>query len=234
MKNVIFIFARSGSKGLKNKNIKNFNGKPLLYWTIQQAKKIKNIDSIILSTDSKKIATIGKKFGANIFFLRPKKLATDRSPEWLSWQHATKFIENKFKTNLEKIVVLPITSPCRKVKDINACIKLYETKKFDSTMVISRTSLHPAFNLVNKNKINQIQLIDTKSKFYRRQQFKNSFKLTTVALVTNSSTILNNKRIFDGNVGGVEIPSTRAIDIDTIEDFLYCEYLFKKKRYDRF
>ena len=168
------------------------------------------------------------------FFLRPKKLATDRSPEWLSWQHATKFIENKFKTNLEKIVVLPITSPCRKVKDINACIKLYETKKFDSTMVISRTGLHPAFNLVNKNKINQIQLIDTKSKFYRRQQFKNSFKLTTVALVTNSSTILNNKRIFDGNVGGVEIPNSRAIDIDTIEDFLYCEYLFKKKRYDRF
>ena len=68
MKNVIFIFARSGSKGLKNKNIKNFNGKPLLYWTIQQAKKIKNIDSIILSTDSKKIATMGKKFGANVFF----------------------------------------------------------------------------------------------------------------------------------------------------------------------
>lgn len=234
MKNVIFIFARSGSKGLKNKNIKNFNGKPLLYWTIQQAKKIKNIDSIILSTDSKKIATIGKKFGANIFFLRPKKLATDRSPEWHSWQHATKFIENKFKTTLEKIVVLPITSPCRKIRDINACIKLYETKKFDSTMVISRTSLHPAFNLVNKNKINQIQLIDTKSKFYRRQQFKNSFKLTTVALVTNSSSILNNKRIFDGNVGGVEIPNSRAIDIDTIEDFLYCEYLFKKKGYDRF
>ena len=130
--------------------------------------------------------------------------------------------------------MLPVTSPCRKIKDINACIKLYETKKFDSTMVISRTSLHPAFNLVNKNKINQIQLIDTKSKFYRRQQFRNSFKLTTVALVTNSSTILNNKRIFDRNVGGVEIPNSRAIDIDTIEDFLYCEYLFKKKRYDRF
>ena len=73
MKNVIFIFARSGSKGLKNKNIKNFNGKPLLYWTIQQAKKIKKIDSIILSTDSKKIARIGKKFGANIFFFKAEE-----------------------------------------------------------------------------------------------------------------------------------------------------------------
>ena len=52
MKNVVFIFARSGSKGLKNKNIKKFAGKPLLYWTIKQAKKIKNIDDIILSTDS--------------------------------------------------------------------------------------------------------------------------------------------------------------------------------------
>ena len=100
MKNVVFIFARSGSKGLKNKNIKLFAGKPLLYWTINQAKKIQNIDSIILSTDSKKIAKIGKKFGANIFFIRPKKLAADSSPERLSWKHATNFIQNKFKTKI--------------------------------------------------------------------------------------------------------------------------------------
>ena len=102
MKNVVFIFARSGSKGLKNKNIKKFSGKPLIYWTIKQAKKIKNIDSIILSTDSIKIANLGKKYGASVYFIRPKKLASDNSPEWLSWKHAVKFIQKKFKTNLSK------------------------------------------------------------------------------------------------------------------------------------
>ena len=128
MKNVVFIFARSGSKGLKNKNIKKFSGKPLIYWTIKQAKKIKNIDSIILSTDSIKIANLGKKYGASVYFIRPKKLASDNSPEWLSWKHAVKFIQKKFKTNLSKIVVLPVTSPCREIKDINNCINLYQTK----------------------------------------------------------------------------------------------------------
>ena len=233
MKNVVFIFARSGSKGLKNKNIKLFAGKPLLYWTINQAKKIQNIDSIILSTDSKKIAKIGKKFGANIFFIRPKKLASDSSPERLSWKHATNFIQNKFKTKLEKIIVLPVTSPCRKIKDINKCIKLYEKKKFDSTMVISRTSLHPSFNLVNKKKNNAINLINSKKSMSRRQEFNNTFKLTTVAIVTNSSTILKKNHIFDGSVGGVDIPNSRALAIDTIDDFLYCEYLFKKNKYDK-
>ena len=228
MKNVVFIFARSGSKGLKNKNIKKFSGKPLIYWTIKQAKKIKNIDSIILSTDSIKIANLGKKYGASVYFIRPKKLASDNSPEWLSWKHAVKFIQKKFKTNLSKIVVLPVTSPCREIKDINNCINLYQTKKFDSTMVVSKTSLHPAFNLVKKNK-NEIQLIDKRKKIFRRQQFKNIFKLTTVAIVTNSKTILEKNSIFDGKVGAIEIPNSRAVDIDTIDDFIYCEYLFKKK-----
>ena len=107
----------------------------------------------------------------------------------MSWKHAVKFIQKKFKTNLSKIVVLPVTSPCREIKDINNCINLYQTKKFDSTMVVSKTSLHPAFNLVEKNK-NEIQLIDKRKKIFRRQQFKKTFKLTTVAIVTNSKTIL--------------------------------------------
>ena len=233
MKNVIFIFARSGSKGLKNKNIKNFNGKPLIFWTIQQAKKIDNIDCIILSTDSKKIANLGKKFGVDIVIMRPKNLASDNSPEWLSWQHATRFIQKKHKTKLEKILVLPVTSPCRSLDDIKKCIRLFETKKFDVSMVISRTSLHPSFNLVQKKVDSELNLLSSKNKFYRRQEFKNTFKLTTVAIMTNPKTILEKKRIFDAHVGGVEIPNSRAIDIDTIDDFLYCEYQFKKKN-DKF
>ena len=100
-------------------------------------------------------------------------------------------------------------------------------------MVVSKTSLHPAFNLVKKNK-NEIQLIDKRKKIFRRQQFKNIFKLTTVAIVTNSKTILEKNSIFDGKVGAIEIPNSRAVDIDTIDDFIYCEYLFKKKKYYRF
>ena len=231
MKNIIFIFARSGSKGLKNKNIKLFCGKPLLYWTIQQAKKIKYFDEIVLSTDSKKIANIGRRYGAKIYFLSPKNLALDNSPEWFSWKHAVKFLITKKKYRINKILVLPVTSPCRSIKDIKGCINLFETKKYDSTMAISRTSLNPSFNMVMKQKkSNKIDLLIRKSKkIFQRQQLIDTYKLTTVAIVTKPEIILKKKRLFDGSVGGHQIPEDRAMDIDTISDFNYCEYLFKKK-----
>ncbi len=231
--NVVFIFARSGSKGLKNKNIKMFNGKPLIYWTIKQAKKLKNIDEIILSTDSKKIAELGAKYGAKVYFLRPKILAKDNSPEWLSWKHAVNFLEKKLKKFPKKIIVLPVTSPCRKVSDINKCIRLFDNRKIDISMVVTKSNHHPSFNLVKKRG-NIIKLINSYRKISNRQEFVNTFKLTTVAIVTNSEIILKKKRIFDAKVGAIEIPNSRAIDIDSIDDFSYCEYLFKKYKYDRF
>ena len=78
---VSFIFAREGSKGIKNKNIIKFNGKNLIGWTIEQAHQIKEIDKVIVSTDSKKIAKISKFYGAEVPFLRPKYLAKDKSSE---------------------------------------------------------------------------------------------------------------------------------------------------------
>jgi CMP-N-acetylneuraminic acid synthetase len=232
MKNIIFIFARSGSKGIKNKNIKLFCGKPLLYWTIRQAKKIKNFHEIILSTDSKKIANIGKYYGAKVYFLRPSRLASDKSAEWLSWKHAVKYLINIKKYKINKILVLPVTSPCRSVDDINGCINLFDTGKYDSTMAISRTSLHPSFNMVKKKeKSNKIDLLaNTSKKKFQRQQFSNTYKLTTVSIVTKPEIILNKKRLFDGSVGGHEIPEARAVDIDSINDFNYCEYLFKRNK----
>ena len=232
MKNIIFIFARSGSKGIKNKNIRLFCGKPLLYWTIKQAKKIKNFDEIILSTDSKKIANIGKHYGAKVYFLRPSTLASDKSPEWLSWKHAVKYLLNIKKYKINKILVLPVTSPCRTIDDIMGCINLFDTGKYDSTMAISRTSLHPSFNMIKKKeKSNKINLLaNTSKKKFQRQQFPNTYKLTTVSIVTKPEIILKKEGIFSGSVGGYEIPEDRAIDIDTINDFNYCEYLFKKNK----
>jgi CMP-N-acetylneuraminic acid synthetase len=95
-----FIFARGGSKSVKNKNIVNFNNKPLIANTILQAKRIKLIDKIFVSTDSRKIAKIASNYGAIIPFIRPKKLATDTSPEYLAWKHAIKSCEKLYKKKL--------------------------------------------------------------------------------------------------------------------------------------
>ena len=95
MKYICFIFARGGSKGLKNKNIKNFHGKPLIAWSIYCASKIKDIGRIIISTDSEKIRDIALQYGAEAPFLRPSVLASDSSSEWSAWQHALNFLQDQ-------------------------------------------------------------------------------------------------------------------------------------------
>ena len=77
MKNIAIIPARSGSKRIKNKNIKLFFGKPIIQWTYEILKKSKLFSKIVVSTDSKKIKNVCKKFGVKYFIERPKKLSTD-------------------------------------------------------------------------------------------------------------------------------------------------------------
>ena len=118
MKIYAFIFARGGSVGIKNKNIKLFNGKPLIEYSINIAKQSQYIDEIFVSTDSKKIANISKKCGAKVPFLRPYELATNESPEILSWKHIINNIEN-----FDIFISIPTVCPFKTVEDIDNCIK---------------------------------------------------------------------------------------------------------------
>ena len=90
MKFHALICARAGSEGIKNKNIKKFKGKPLIAYPIQLAKKIKEFKSISVSTDSKKIANISKNYGADVPFIRSKKLSTSKTNEWKVWEDFVK------------------------------------------------------------------------------------------------------------------------------------------------
>ena len=95
MSTVAFIFARGGSKGLPGKNIKIFSGKPLIAWSIEQAKKLSSIDRVIVSTDCSEIARVAKEYGAEVPFLRPDNISEDDSPEWMAWRHALSFLLEK-------------------------------------------------------------------------------------------------------------------------------------------
>ena len=118
MKIIAFIFARGGSKGLPNKNIKILNGKPLIAWSIEHAKKINRIDRVIVSTDSEEIAKIAREFGAEVPFMRPLELATDESPEWLSWQHGLKHLKSIDGCLPDLMLSIPATAPLRNVEGL--------------------------------------------------------------------------------------------------------------------
>ena len=120
---------RSGSQGVRGKNSKLINGKPLMYFTIKQAIRSKIFDHVMVSTDSKKILKIAKSYGADGWFLRPKKLALTTSPKVPVIKHALLQAEKFYNKKFEIIVELDATSPLRKIEDILNAYKFFVKKK---------------------------------------------------------------------------------------------------------
>src|SRR6056300_1653547 len=123
MKTVAFIFARKGSKRIKNKNTKLLNGIPLINHTLNFVKKIKYIDKVIISTNDQKIIDICKKKNFNNIIHRPESLASDKADEFKSWKHGIKKFM-KLNHNYDTFICLPLTSPLRKKEDLNSAYKL--------------------------------------------------------------------------------------------------------------
>ncbi len=227
MKTFSFIFARGGSKGIKNKNIKSFCGKPLIEYSIKAAKEIDRIDECFVSTDSLKIAKVSKKLGAKII-LRPSQLAQDNSSEWLAWQHAIRTVY-KSVCEFDIFISLPTTSPLRTKINVEQALDNLKSN-VDIVMTVNKTNHHPSFNMVKKNKNNLISIFDIKEKeIYQRQKVQNIFNLNTVAYVSKPEFILNNTSMWNGRVYGLEIDRENSIDIDDEFDFKVAENLMKER-----
>ena len=230
MSTVACIFARAGSKGIRNKNIQTFSGKPLISWAVELALEVKQINEVFVSTDSEEIAEIARMAGATVPFIRPSELATDTSPEWHSWQHFIKYLTGKGGRLPEVFLSLPATSPLRSINDVENCLNEFKKGRADFVVGITPSQRNPYFNMVKKGEDNQVNLvIQEVEKYSRRQDTPEIFDLTTVCYVGKPSTILTKNSIFEGKVAGVEIPRERAIDIDTELDFQIAEFLFKSK-----
>ncbi|WP_435151269.1 acylneuraminate cytidylyltransferase family protein [Candidatus Pelagibacter bacterium nBUS_44] len=143
----ILIPARKNSKGIKNKNIVKLKDKELIYYTIQTAKKVKLASEIIVSTDSKKIANISKKYGASVPFLRPKKFSGDNSPDIDVFKHYISWLRNKKKKIPDYIIHLRATTPFRSHKVINKAIDLIKSDKSISSLRSMRQSIFTPFKM---------------------------------------------------------------------------------------
>jgi len=226
---VAFIFARGGSKGLPGKNIKMFAGKPLIAWAIEHAHEAQGIRRVIVSTDSKEIATIATRYGAEVPFMRPSHLAKDDSPEWLSWRHALEFIRDDEGSFPSAMVSVPVTAPLRQPIDIERCLELFS--KGDADVVITVTDAHrnPYFNMVTMKSNGSIELILSRtSGIRRRQDAPEVFDMTSVAYVANPAFVMTHESVFAGSVKAVRVPIERSIDIDTLLDFEMAEFLFTR------
>jgi CMP-N-acetylneuraminic acid synthetase len=158
------ICARSGSKGIKNKNLLKINGKPLFYYTLMQAKTNKLIDNIVLSTDSKKISKEFEKFGLSSFFIRSKNLSSSKAGKVPVIRDALLKAEDYYKQRYDYIIDLDITSPLRLNKDINSAFKKFLNNNADILFSVCEAKKNPYFNMIGLDK-NKIKLIKKNSKF---------------------------------------------------------------------
>lgn len=225
-----FIFARGGSKGLPGKNIKILNGKPLIGWAIEHARAVPRIRRLIVSTDSEEVASVAKSFGAEVPFIRPENISTDDSPEWFAWQHALNYLSLDEGRLPDVMVSIPTTSPLRKPEDIEKCIDEYLKGEADIIITVTDAHRNPWFNMVKASSDGLVELVNKpNAKVFRRQDAPVIYDMTTVAYVANSSFVMEHNGHFSGRVRAVQIPLERAIDIDTITDFEFANFLMQQR-----
>jgi len=229
MKNIIVIPARGNSKGIKKKNLINFCKKPLLYWTLKQAKKSKLIDDIYVSTESKEISKLCRSMKVKVIS-RPKRLCADNA----SSETAIKHVVNNIPGKIDNIIFLQATSPLRKTNDIDNAFKKFKKTRADSLFSAHKSEDH--FDIWElKKKIFYPLTIDFKNR-KPRQLFKKQH------FMQNGSIYIFKKKILDkynNRIGGkimvFQMDEWQSFQLDNLKQKKIMELLFQrmlKKKYD--
>ena len=226
MKTVALIPARSGSKGLSDKNIKLISGKPLIAWSIEQARSSKLVDEVYVSTNCPRIAGISRSYGAQVPFLRPESISCDHSTTESAVDHFSKFL-NKKQLVCENILLIQCTSPIRAVGRFDDAINNFNQRKLDSLIPVSNTH-----RFLWKNFEQPTPDYDFKQR-PRRQDIvgsERSFIETGSFYLFKNSKFMEIKNRICGKYGLYLTPEDEAFDIDSELDFTVCEALLNSNK----
>lgn len=217
--------ARGGSKGIKNKNIKDLCGLPLIGYSIKAAKQSKYIDDIVVSTDSKEIADIAIRLGARVPFLRPANLALDDSKTIYAVMHAIEVLKSE-KSYYDLLILLQPTQPLRTHKDIDDAVELFFLKGCRPLVSICKTNDHPIFIREIDNNSILSKFVNSNSTM-RRQDLKNYFVINGAIYINMIKDIALETSFNDNEVGFV-MQKNHSVDIDDMIDFYLAEALIKQ------
>lgn len=227
-KNLAVIPARSGSKGLPGKNIRQLIDKPLIAWSIEQALASKYISDVIVSTDSQEIADIAIQYGAQVPFLRPAHLAEDHSATSDVLIHVINELSNNNQT-YEYLFLLEPTSPLRETIDIDlAYEKLISTTNAKSIVGLSKVEAqHPVFCV----SLDANDFLESANHFkvVRRQDIKSSFFFDGSIYISEVGTYKKMKSFYHDKCIGFVFPKWKSFEIDDLTDFIIVEALLKNK-----
>jgi len=228
IKRLAIIPARSGSKRIKNKNIKKFFGKPIIFYAIDTLKKSKLFSKIHVSTDSNKIKNIVNKKNLNINRLRPKKLSSDSSPTMEVLKYELKVFLN-YNEKYDEIWLISACNPLLQIKDLKNAAKIFNQKKNKLSLITVTDYPAPiewAFKL-KKNKLIPVQknMFKVRSNKLSEKYYDcDSFAIFKPNEILNSSKFGTNTRFVP-----YKIKRELAVDIDNLRDWKYAEKLYRLK-----
>lgn len=209
--------ARGGSKGVLRKNIRELAGKPLIAWTIEEAKKSKYITRLILSSEDEEIINVAKQYGCEVPFVRPMELAQDATPGIDPVLHAIQQCPG-----YDYVVLLQPTSPLRNVEDIDGCIQLAIEQQSDFCVSVTEPEKSPYWMYTIENgHLNPLINQDKVAKI--RQDLPKSYALNGAVYVAKVGSLLREKSFLNKKTGAFIMPSIRSFDIDTELDIKICD-----------
>ncbi len=227
MKPICFIGARGGSKGVPKKNIRIIAGKPLIAHTIQKAIKSGIFSHVILSTEDTKIAAIAKKYGAEVPFRRPKNLATDiATMEDVLVHGLKKLLSLGYKFDI--FVLLDVTAPFIRIKDIFGTIRLLRKKKCDAVFGVYQQHFNPYFNMMELNSKGFLKLVKSKGERPGSRQEAPIVYQFFGLYTFDTKKFLKRGKVIMPKILPYEVPIETALMIDTELELQMAKLMFKK------
>jgi len=217
------ILARGGSKGILNKNIIDFCGKPLIAWTIEQCLSSKHVSHVWVSSDSQEILDIAEKYGAKTI-KRPDYISGDFATSESAWIHSIKIIEED--NNIDFVFAPQVTSPLREAKDIDNAIELFQKENYDSMFSSSivedlffwKEDGEESLKSVNYDYLNR----------KRRQEMEGQIIENGSFYIFKPEIIKKYNNRFGGKIGHSKMEFWKMFEIDNLEDIRMCRALMQE------
>lgn len=230
MKTLAVIPARGGSKGIPDKCIAPCAGHPLLYYTCRAALKSKSLDRVILSTDSERIAAVGRQCGVDVPFLRPADLAQDESPMIGVLKHALAWAEQSGEKP-GAVVLLQPTSPLRTARHIDEAVKLFFDNKADSVVsVVEVPHQFTPVSLMDMRRGRLVPYLKDQPLVVRRQDKPKLYARNGPAVLVLSSFNIRKGILYGNNTVGYVMSARESLDVDGPEDLALAGLVLSQRR----
>jgi len=231
MTNLCTVCARGGSKGVANKNIRQMLERPLIAWTIQQARDSGIFDFLAVSSDSPEILKAAADAGADLLVTRPAELSTDQAAKVPAIRHCVQAAEAYTGKKFDVLVDLDATSPLRIPSDIVAAVELLRARNVPNVITGTPARRSPYFNLLEVHDDETVTLAKALAKpVVRRQDAPRCYDMNASIYVWRRDALFEDPAVLKPQTALYVMPEERSIDIDSELDFKIVEMILSERQ----